>query len=514
MLSDDGRYVAYVSNADNVAAHLGSGGGQIYVVDLLQAAPEDRVPVIASAVDALPDPIGADGGSSSPAISATGQFVAFDSSADAPAFFPGIDNADNAFRQEWQVDVETNTSVAFPDTSVGGNVGTGDRHVHTDDFGPWFGGAVELLDTYVDPGCTTTRSSGICASPFGYHANDPCTVQVTFAPVQDGNRLAELCVVRAVGFGCEVTTVLGGQALVPDAPGPIVLESLTTDGDQLNSAPRASVRSSPPTGGYVAFETERGLDPADQNGLDDVYVRDRFRGTTTLISTGAGLGQPQGQGGAESVAPTISGDGRFIAFESSANKVPEPDGEDDGGRLDVFLVDRGDPDANGNYVPAAATMSLISIQPDGTGLFDNAVDASISGDGTQVAFTVVGGEGDSDVFVWDRFGPSGPRTVDLGTFVPTTISDTFEPAISADGLHVAFVGSDGDHRGPGSAPSPATSSTCSIVTSTATGSATSRRPRPRGRGGDELELHPGRPVRWTPASTRCRDRQQRPGDLR
>ncbi len=215
VLSDDGRYVAYVSNADNVAAHLGSGGGQIYVVDLLQAAPEDRVPVIASAVDALPDPIGADGGSSSPAISATGQFVAFDSSADAPAFFPGIDNADNAFRQEWQVDVETNTSVAFPDTSVGGTSGPVTVTFTTDDFGPWFGGAVELLDTYVDPGLHDYQVVGDCSSPFGYHANDPCTVQVTFAPVQDGNRLAELCVVHAVGFGCEVTTVLSGQALVP-----------------------------------------------------------------------------------------------------------------------------------------------------------------------------------------------------------------------------------------------------------------------------------------------------------
>ncbi len=143
----------------------------------------------------------------------------------------------------------------------------------------------------------------------------------------------------------------------------------------------------------------------------------------------------------------------------------------------MFLVDRGDPDANGNYVPAAATMSLISTQPDGTGLFDNASDTSISGDGTQATFTVVGGEGDSDVFVWDRFGPIGPRTVDLGTFVPTTISDTFEPAISADGLHVAFVGRTEITEGPFG---PVTSDipTCSIVTSTRTGSTTSLRPRP------------------------------------
>jgi hypothetical protein len=93
-------------------------------------------------------------------------------------------------------------------------------------------------------------------------------------------------------------------------------------------------------------------------------------------------------------------------------------------------------------------MSLISIEPDGTGLFEGSFDASISGDGTQAAFTVAGGEGDFDVFVWDRFGPLGPRTVDLGTLVPTTILDTFEPAISADGLHVAFIGGTEITEGP------------------------------------------------------------------
>jgi Tol biopolymer transport system component len=79
-------------------------------------------------------------------------------------------------------------------------------------------------------------------------------------------------------------------------------------------------------GRFVAFQTPSPLDPADTDSLSDVYVRDLQNDTTVLVSrvsgaSGAKSDQP-------SQNPSISGDGRFVAFESSANladdPVPEP----------------------------------------------------------------------------------------------------------------------------------------------------------------------------------------------
>src|SRR5262245_55827858 len=68
-------------------------------------------------------------------------------------------------------------------------------------------------------------------------------------------------------------------------------------------------------GQLVAFESADD-DPAsqDQNGLTDIFVFDRLTGRTTRVS------EPFGGGGADgpSFNPSISADGRFVAFESQA----------------------------------------------------------------------------------------------------------------------------------------------------------------------------------------------------
>ena len=65
----------------------------------------------------------------------------------------------------------------------------------------------------------------------------------------------------------------------------------------------------------------------------DIYLRDRIGGTTTRVSAAPGGGQADGA----SLYPRMSGDGRWIAFESEAtNLVPG----DTNGVTDVFLFDR------------------------------------------------------------------------------------------------------------------------------------------------------------------------------
>jgi len=437
-LSDDGRYVIYESNADNVAGHIGSGAGQIYAVDLLQVDPVDRVPVIVSANDfAGPG----DDGSFFADVAGSGSTVAFGSNAGNLAQFPTITADPNAFVMRWQVNVQpTSGPVAFPDTAVGASSAPLAVTFDTDDFGPWTGDSLDFFDGYIDPAVHDYSVVGGCASPtISFHANDPCAVQVTFSPVEVGNRVAELCLTIAGQFGCSTTVVLGGQALVPDDPGPLVRESLTDD-DQQIGAEGSSDPAISADGRYVAFTTDSPLDAADQNFLDDVYVRDRLRGTTTLISSGEGIGDI---GPDESVNPTISGDGRFLTFESTGDKTPDPTApEGDGGRTDVYRVDRGAPDpATGDFVPGAATMQIVSVDTDGgdVSIFDDVGDAAMSGDGTQIAFTVFSGEGPTNVLIRD-LGSGAPNTVRLDSVMPSEVSDIDQPDVSADGRHVAVVG--------------------------------------------------------------------------
>ncbi len=74
-------------------------------------------------------------------------------------------------------------------------------------------------------------------------------------------------------------------------------------------------------GRFVAFSSEASnLVPGDTNGTSDVFVFDRKTGATTLVSVGM-----SGAANGNSNNPSISADGRFIAFESTAsNLVAEP----------------------------------------------------------------------------------------------------------------------------------------------------------------------------------------------
>ncbi|MGW7661848.1 CARDB domain-containing protein [Streptomyces sp. NPDC054756] len=74
------------------------------------------------------------------------------------------------------------------------------------------------------------------------------------------------------------------------------------------------------------------LAPGDSNGQVDVFVRDRKAGTTIRVSDG-----PEKAGGdGSSALPALSGNGRYVAFEStSANLV----GDDTNRHSDIFVHD-------------------------------------------------------------------------------------------------------------------------------------------------------------------------------
>ncbi len=86
-------------------------------------------------------------------------------------------------------------------------------------------------------------------------------------------------------------------------------------------------------GRYVAFRSLARLVSLDTNGVEDIYVHDRRSRTTERASVdSAGT-----QGNWDSWAPSLSADGRYVAFVSHAsNLVPL----DTNGYDDVFVRDR------------------------------------------------------------------------------------------------------------------------------------------------------------------------------
>ncbi|HNP16145.1 MAG TPA: hypothetical protein PKI99_06765, partial [Terrimesophilobacter sp.] len=126
-------------------------------------------------------------------------------------------------------------------------------------------------------------------------------------------------------------------------------------------------------GRYVAFSSWEDLITADTNGVLDAYVRDMVTGTMELISVGN-----LGEGGNDvSDTPTISWDGRYVAFSSRTNNWF---GGNPMKNPHVYVRDR-----------VLGTTTLVSYAPSGTyGLIGGGFDASISGDGTKVAFMYLG----------------------------------------------------------------------------------------------------------------------------
>jgi len=136
-------------------------------------------------------------------------------------------------------------------------------------------------------------------------------------------------------------------------------------------------------GRFVAFESRASnLVTGDLNNTRDVFIHDRKTGATTRIPDGG-------------LAPSISASGRFVAFESDA---PDLVPDDTNGLRDIFLHDR-----------KTGATTRVSVDSTGGQANDASFEAFVSGNGRLVAFrsfasNLVEGDlnGMMDVFVHDR----------------------------------------------------------------------------------------------------------------
>ncbi|QQR74144.1 MAG: PD40 domain-containing protein [Holophagales bacterium] len=180
-------------------------------------------------------------------------------------------------------------------------------------------------------------------------------------------------------------------------------------------------------GRYVAFVSSAvNLVPGDGNGAPDVFVHDRVTGVTTRVSVDS-LG---GEGNALSLAPALSADGRYVAFASwASNLVPG----DQNGVVDVFVRDR---------VLGATTR--VSVNSDGTEAEGGGELPAISVDGRWVAFSsysrglVAGGANDwSDIYLHDRLTSVTSRE-SAGIGGAAGSGDSRRPALTPDARYLAF----------------------------------------------------------------------------
>jgi Tol biopolymer transport system component len=236
----------------------------------------------------------------------------------------------------------------------------------------------------------------------------------------DRNRDYDLFVRDVVGGTTEL--VSARQAILP---------SVTPNGPSSLSA-----RSVSTDGRYVAFASEAdNLVPGDTNGCRDVFVRDLVLGTNYLVSLGTNGAAANGI----STDPSISGDGRYVAFASTADNLVAGDTNK---TYDVFVAD----------LQAGATV-LVSAKLLGSSP-GNASSHSpqISIDANYVLFRSKASNLTSGGAVGENLFH---RNLQSGLTYALTTSGFTSAAMTPDGRYVAFGASSGGLVGWGVQSGPA-----------------------------------------------------------
>ncbi|MFZ5562753.1 MAG: hypothetical protein ACOZBW_01775 [Thermodesulfobacteriota bacterium] len=229
--------------------------------------------------------------------------------------------------------------------------------------------------------------------------------------------------------------MLGGTALADTVvEGSATLESLHTNGTQGDSNSQHPSISA--DGRYIAFQSyATTLIGNDTNSASDIFLRDTAEGITTLVSVAASYGAYGYGANSGSFNAAISGNGRYVAFDSYATNLVA------GGTYgqQVFIQDTTtgitelvSPNYGGAYGAYGYGANGESCYP------------SVSFDGRYVAFqsgatNLTAGtdsNGYMDIFIRDTQAGATTRVLAYGGAEPNNSSSS--PAMAGDGSSVAF----------------------------------------------------------------------------
>ncbi len=246
-----------------------------------------------------------------------------------------------------------------------------------------------------------------------------------------------------------------------DEPGQISTTRVSVSSTGVEANGRSNIPVISADGRYIAFRSRAtNLIAAGTNGLDQVFVHDRISGATVLVSlSSAGV-----MGNATSDRPSLSADGRYVAYFSDAdNLVPGDLPTFDvtlcpacPGARDVFVHDR-DPGGDGVFDQGDGVTTRVSVSSAGVPGNAASTRPQLSADGNLVEFkslsdNLVPGDTNQadDVFVHDRSAGTTVR-VSVASDLAEAVGfgpDSGRASLSYDGRYAAFF-SDADNLVPG-----------------------------------------------------------------
>lgn len=206
------------------------------------------------------------------------------------------------------------------------------------------------------------------------------------------------------------------------------IERVSVSSTAIQAAAESNVPALSATGTFVAFESlaTNLVGGQDTNQQEDVFVRNTLTGFVLRCSR-----TPAGNAGnGASFEPSISADGRFVAFHSSASDLVAGDTN---GKTDVFVFD--------TFTQAMTRVSTSALGDQGNG--DSSL-AHLSADGTVITFqssasNLVANDTNAsfDIFV-KTLADGAIQLVSRSPDGPANGS-SFRPALSGDGRFVAFA---------------------------------------------------------------------------
>jgi hypothetical protein len=219
-------------------------------------------------------------------------------------------------------------------------------------------------------------------------------------------------IVLVLTFGVQGALAFAGMELVSVSSGGV-------QGNDVSGTPSISA-----DGRYIAFQSLATNLVIPATSGTQIFLRDRLTGVTTLASAGPG----GAYGDSNSVDPSISGNGRYIGFESPATNLVSPASSGN----QVFVRDT-----------QAGTTELASVNSSGVQGNDDSFNASLSADGRYIAFQspatnlVSPASSGNQIFVRDR--QAGATTlVSVNAGGDPCDGYSSNPSISPDGRYVSF----------------------------------------------------------------------------
>jgi Tol biopolymer transport system component len=330
-LSGDGRWVLFESDATNLVLTDTNSLRDVFLHDR-QTGTTTRVSVGPGGVQATGGPSGFGVGGSGLAISPDGSLVAFQSQA-TNLVLTDTNSARDIFVFDVNAQVTTRVSVA-----------TGGGQANGFSSSPALSADGRYVAFYSSATNLVTGDTNSADDIFIHDRQTGTTTRISIGlmgaqPNSHSRGPAFSADGRFVAYTSTATNLVTGDGNAADDVFVYDTQAITTTRVSVGSG---GVQSNGPSdmaslsadGRYVAFKsTASTLAPGDNNGAWDIFVHDRQTGQTARVSVGPGGAQAN----SDSNYTAISADGRFVAFDSTATNLVAVDTN---GNRDAFRHDR------------------------------------------------------------------------------------------------------------------------------------------------------------------------------